>query len=96
MRLAGPPADDSTELAHEIQQAVAALRLEYRSVFVMFHEQGHPYEVIAQALERPVGTIKTWLHRARMEVLERLKRRGLVAEDHDERPAPTAPETGVK
>jgi RNA polymerase sigma factor (sigma-70 family) len=94
--VAGPPADDSTELAHEIQHAVAALRLEYRSVFVMFHEQGHPYEVIAQALERPVGTIKTWLHRARMEVLERLKRRGLVAEDHDERPAPAAPETGVK
>ena len=54
------------------------LRQEYRTVFVMFHEQGQPYEEIAAAMERPVGTIKTWLHRARLEMLERLKRRGMV------------------
>jgi len=73
-----PVADDATELLTEIQSAVAALREEYRVVFAMFHEQGHPYEVIAQALQRPVGTIKTWLHRARLEVLERLRQRGMV------------------
>ena len=33
------------------------------------------------ALDRPVGTIKTWLHRARLEVLEHLKRRGMVADE---------------
>ena len=32
------------------------------------------------ALDRPVGTIKTWLHRARLEVLERLRQRGMVAD----------------
>jgi RNA polymerase sigma-70 factor (ECF subfamily) len=47
-------------------------------VFVLFHEQGQLYEDIAAALGRPVGTIKTWLHRARLEVLERLRRRGMV------------------
>jgi RNA polymerase sigma-70 factor (ECF subfamily) len=52
----------------------------------MFHEQGQPYEDIAQALGKPVGTIKTWLHRARMEVLERLKRRGMVPEVEHELP----------
>src|SRR5262249_33467259 len=76
--LPGPAPDDSTELLHEIQTALAELRVEYRSVFVLFHEQGQPYEDIAAALGRPVGTIKTWLHRARLEVLERLKRRGMV------------------
>jgi RNA polymerase sigma factor (sigma-70 family) len=70
--------DDSTELLLEIQAALALLRLEYRIVFVMFHEQGQPYDEIALALERPVGTIKTWLHRARLEILERLRSRGMV------------------
>ena len=74
------PADDSTELVREIEAALAELRTEYRTVFVMFHEQGEPYEEIAEALDRPVGTVKTWLHRARLEVLERLRRRGMVGE----------------
>src|SRR6476660_581584 len=74
------PEDDSAELAREIQAALDELRWEYRSVFVLFHEQGQPYEEIAEALDKPVGTIKTWLHRARMEVLERLRRRGMVSE----------------
>jgi DNA-directed RNA polymerase specialized sigma24 family protein len=54
------------------------LRPDYRTVFVLFHEQGQAYEEIAEALDRPVGTVKTWLHRARLEVLERLQRRGMV------------------
>jgi RNA polymerase sigma factor (sigma-70 family) len=74
----GPAGDDAAELLAEIHTAVAALREDYRIVFAMFHEQGQPYEVIAQALGRPVGTIKTWLHRARLEVLDRLRQRGMV------------------
>jgi RNA polymerase sigma-70 factor (ECF subfamily) len=84
----GPAPDDSAELVREIQAAVADLRMEYRTVFVLFHEQGQPYEEIALALDRPVGTIKTWLHRARMEVLGRLRRRGMVEDEWAEGPAP--------
>ena len=73
-----PPSDDAPELLREIRAAVDDLRAEYRAVFVLFHEQGQPYEDIAVALSRPVGTIKTWLHRARLEVLERLRERGMV------------------
>jgi RNA polymerase sigma-70 factor (ECF subfamily) len=79
--LAAPAEDDSAELLTEIRSALAELRLEYRTVFVMFHEQGQPYEEIALALERPVGTIKTWLHRARLEILERLRKRGMLPEE---------------
>jgi len=75
------PSDDSTELAREIRGAVDELREDYRAVFVLFHEHGQAYEEIAEAIERPVGTVKTWLHRARVEVLERLRSRGLVEED---------------
>ena len=77
----GPAPDDSTELLAEIRDAVAALRPDYRTVFVLFHEHGHPYDEIAAAMDRPVGTVKTWLHRARLEVLEHLKRRGMVADE---------------
>ena len=70
----------------EIQAALQELRWEYRSVFVMFHERGLPYEEIAEAIEKPIGTVKTWLHRARLEVLERLRRRGMISEVEHELP----------
>src|SRR6266478_3929180 len=75
---AAPATDDAAELLKEIHGALRELRPEYREVFVLFHEQGQPYDIIAEAVGRPVGTVKTWLHRARMEVLERLRQRGMV------------------
>jgi RNA polymerase sigma-70 factor (ECF subfamily) len=86
----GRPEDDVDELVREIAAAVAELRPDYRLVFVMFHEQSQPYEEIAEALDRPVGTIKTWLHRARLEVLQRLRERGMVT---DEMAEPESPRT---
>ncbi len=88
----GPAPDDSAELRAELGAAVAALRTEYRTVFVLFHEHGQAYDEIALALDRPVGTIKTWLHRARLELLEHLQRRGMVAPGPEpERVASTTP-----
>jgi len=75
------PPDDSIELRTEIRAAVDDLRVEYREVFVLFHEHGQNYEEIAQAVGRPVGTVKTWLHRARLLLLERLQTRGLLPAD---------------
>jgi RNA polymerase sigma-70 factor (ECF subfamily) len=72
----GPPG----ELVAAIREAVDALRDDHKLVFVLFHEQGQSYEEIAAAVGRPVGTVKTWLHRARGQVLADLRRRGLVDE----------------
>jgi RNA polymerase sigma factor (sigma-70 family) len=80
------PVDDSAELAREIGAAVRELRVEYQSVFALFHDQGLAYEDIAAALGKPVGTIKTWLHRARIEVLDRLRKRGMISEVGHELP----------
>lgn len=88
--VASPPEDDSVELIQEIHGALAQMRPEYRTVFVLFHEQGQLYEDIATAVDRPVGTVKTWLHRARMEVLEKLRQRGMVA-DLPSEPEPQRP-----
>jgi RNA polymerase sigma factor (sigma-70 family) len=90
--LAGPADDDCNELLQEIQRAVGELRPDYRTAFVLFHEQGQPYEDIAEAMGRPVGTIKTWLHRARLEVLEYLRGRGMIADENPEPPAAPLPE----
>ncbi|MFO0841163.1 MAG: RNA polymerase sigma factor [Gemmataceae bacterium] len=79
--VASQPDDDTAELLAEIRSALAGLRVEYRTVFVLFHEQGTPYEEIAEVLGRPIGTIKTWLHRARLEVLDRLRQRGMVSDE---------------
>ena len=72
--------DDSIELVAEMQAAIRDLRPDYRLAFVMFHEQGQSYEEIGLTLERPVGTVKTWLHRARLEVLDRLRQRGMLSD----------------
>ena len=72
------PADDAGELAREVTRALADLRPDYRTAFVLFHERNQSYEAIAAALDRPVGTVKTWLHRARLELLDALRRRGMV------------------
>ncbi len=76
------PTDDSTELAGEIRAAVDCLRDEYREVFILFHELGRSYEEIGEVVGRPVGTVKTWLHRARLEILERLRSRGLIPNEN--------------
>jgi RNA polymerase sigma-70 factor (ECF subfamily) len=72
-----PGVNDPDDLAGELVQAVDRLRPEYRLVFLLYHEQSLSYEEIAHSVDRPVGTVKTWLHRARAELAEHLSRRGV-------------------
>lgn len=67
-------------LAEEVELALATLRDEYRQAFVLFHENELSYQEIAEAMACPLGTVKTWVHRARRELAERLLRRGVVEE----------------
>jgi RNA polymerase sigma-70 factor (ECF subfamily) len=69
---------DPDDLAGELELALSCLRPEYRLVFVLFHEQNLMYDEIAQVISRPVGTVKTWLHRARGQLAESLSRRGVT------------------
>jgi len=70
-------------LGEEVSLALARLRDEYRQAFVLFHEQQLTYSEIAEALDCPVGTVKTWVHRARRELADHLRRRGVVEESSD-------------
>ena len=49
-----------------LEQLLAKLAPIPRTVFLMFHQDGYTAPEIADALEIPVGTVKTHLHRARL------------------------------
>ena len=69
-------------LSEEVQRALEGLRDEYRTAFLLFHEQELSYQEIAAALDCPLGTVKTWVHRARRDLARELVRRGVVEECH--------------
>jgi len=72
------------QLAEEVDRALAGLRPEYREAFVLFHEQQLSYIEISEVLACPVGTAKTWVHRARRELTGVLRRRGVVGGEADD------------
>jgi RNA polymerase sigma-70 factor (ECF subfamily) len=56
------------ELGGEIERAIARLRPEYRTCILLRHVEGRAYEEIAEILDLPLGTVKTYIHRARNEL----------------------------
>lgn len=73
-------------LSEEVSLALGQTRSEYREAFVLFHEQQLSYAEIAESMNVPLGTVKTWVHRARKELIEHLHRRGVVPECRDALP----------
>lgn len=59
---------ESRELGGAIEAAIARLRPEYRSCILLRHVEGRAYEEIAEILSLPLGTVKTYIHRARNEL----------------------------
>ena len=64
---------ESRELGTAIERAIARLRPEYRSCILLRHVEGRSYEEIAATLDLPLGTVKTYIHRARHELREALE-----------------------
>ncbi len=61
------------EQVAQVRSALAKLNEEFRSVLVLREIDGHDYETIAEMLELPLGTVRSRLHRARMELRDQLK-----------------------
>lgn len=64
------------ELGNQIEKAIGGLREEYRAVILLRHVEGHAYDEIAEILDLPLGTVKTYLHRARGELRKSLAHLG--------------------
>ena len=60
------------ELGDQIEQAIGKLRPEYRTAVLLRHVEGYTYDEISQIMDLPLGTVKTYLHRARGELKEML------------------------
>ena len=59
---------EARELGGQIESAIARLRPEYRSCILLRHVEGRAYEEIAEIMDLPLGTVKTYIHRARNEL----------------------------
>jgi RNA polymerase sigma-70 factor (ECF subfamily) len=61
------------ELGDQIETAIGSLREEYRTVILLRHVEGYAYDEIAEIMDLPLGTVKTYLHRARNELKKMLQ-----------------------
>ena len=62
------------ELDEALHRAIAELPEERRIVVVLRDVEGLAYEEIAEVLTLPVGTVRSRLHRARLDLKEKLER----------------------
>ncbi|TWT83939.1 ECF RNA polymerase sigma factor SigW [Planctomycetes bacterium CA13] len=83
--LPAEPAADSTRqraaeesLREEVGLALRQLPTNHRVAFTLFHEQSMGYAEIAESMQCPVGTAKTWVHRARAALMGQLLKREVV------------------
>ncbi|WP_369018126.1 RNA polymerase sigma factor [Thermatribacter velox] len=61
------------EMVLEMEKAIARLPLKLREVIVLRHIENLSYEEIAKITGLPLGTVKTYLHRARKKLKEWLQ-----------------------
>lgn len=60
------------ESASELHQAVKKLSLKYQTVISLYYWQDQTYEEIAEIMQIPIGTVRTWLKRAKEQLKEEL------------------------
>lgn len=86
--LPAPDHSEAVAAATDVQRALLQVAEEFRAVLVMHDVQDLPLQDIAEALEIPVGTVKSRLHRGRVAL-------GRALHDRDREPrgakAPSKP-----
>ena len=63
---------ENRELGGQIEEAIGRLRPEYRTAILLRHVEGYGYDEIAEIMDVPLGTAKTYIHRGRSELKESL------------------------
>jgi len=64
---------ERTERVNQVRGALDALSEEHRSILVLREMEGCCYETIAEILDLPVGTVRSRLHRARLQLRDQLQ-----------------------
>lgn len=71
-------ADRESGLELDVNQLLGQLSEKYRQVITLFYLEGKSYEETAALLGLPLGTVKTFLYRAKKELLKLSTRPALV------------------
>jgi RNA polymerase sigma-70 factor (ECF subfamily) len=64
---------EQNDRCQQVRQALERLSEEHRTVLVLREIDGCCYETIADVLDLPIGTVRSRLHRARLQLREQLK-----------------------
>ena len=68
------PPLDQLDLPEMMNQCVDKLPARYANIVTLYYLKEVPYEDIAKAMRIPIGTLKTWMHRARAQLRGILER----------------------
>ncbi|MEM1226571.1 MAG: RNA polymerase sigma factor [Planctomycetota bacterium] len=60
-------------LIGELRDVLGRLPPDAAHAFELIHQHGYSYQAVATQLGCPVGTVKTWVHRARLQLIDRLR-----------------------
>ena len=68
------PHDEATkeEQRKQIQQIIRKLKPEYQEVIILYYWNAKTYEEISEIIDRPVNTVRTWLHRSKESIRKEL------------------------
>ncbi len=73
-----PDQHTANNLAEEMARVLQSMRADHCQAFLLFHQRQMPYQEIANVMSVPLGTVKTWVHRARQELVEQLQQRETI------------------
>ncbi len=67
---------EQAELSEALDRALALIRPEYREAVLLHYREDLSVEEVAEAMSLPIGTVKTYLFRARKELASHLSSSG--------------------
>ena len=72
--------NEAIDMPEHIRRCVAMLPERYATIITLYYLQGVSYEDIAQTMNIPMGTLKTWMFRARKQLKKIVEREVLCDE----------------
>ena len=60
--------EEASDMPELVRRCVTRLPERYATIVSLYYLQEVPYEDIAETMRIPMGTLKTWMHRARLQL----------------------------
>lgn len=73
-QMAESPKVETSDLPELVRRCVDMLPDNYSTIITLYYLEGVSYDDIAEVMEIPLGTLKTWMHRARKQLKEIVKK----------------------